>query len=272
MGISFCSFSSGSSGNCYLIKNETTAILVDAGISGKKILEGLRQTETPPEIVKAVLITHEHTDHVKGLSAVLKKLPCARPYANEATWEAVCGGRGAGGNARLCRVERGMFHTGGKFFIDDILVRTFPISHDAADPVGFSFFFGNAQISIVADTGYVTETIYREILEADLLVLESNHDVDMLKMCSYPWKTKQRILGEKGHLSNEDAGSLLCRLLAAGRKKRRVLLTHMSKENNFPEMAIQTIRNCLLEEEFYIGRHIEIEMVLREEISPLYRL
>ncbi len=262
MSISFCSFSSGSSGNSYLVTGGDTALLVDAGISGKRILEGLRHAAVSPERVRGVFITHEHQDHIRSLAALTKKLPHIRAYANEGTWAAL--------GDRVRQEQRRTFVTGRRFAVGDIEVKSFPISHDAAEPVGFSFFSGGKQVSIVTDTGHITEEIYREMEEADILVLESNHDIHMLKMCSYPWHIKQRILGKAGHLSNEDAASALCRIAAAGNKRRQILLAHLSRENNFPEMAFQTICNLLQEEEIYLGDRVRIETILKDQISPIY--
>lgn len=262
MGISFCSFSSGSSGNSYLVKSGTTALLIDAGISGKKIVEGLNYSETLLEDVKGLLVTHEHGDHIKSLSAITKKLENVVAYANEKTWSLI--------GDKVLEPKKGIFKTGEKFIIGDISIKPFNISHDAIEPVGFSFYCEGSQISIVTDTGHITEEIYEEIIDADILVLESNHDVNMLKMCRYPWSVKQRILGIEGHLSNEDAGFTLCRLIAEKSKKRQVLLAHLSKENNFPEMAFQTIKNLLQEADFYIGKNIHVEMIVKDQISEMY--
>ena len=262
MSINFCSFSSGSSGNSYLVSSRETALLIDAGISGKKILEGLASSATPPEKVKGLLVTHEHIDHVRSLSVVTKKLPFVQAYANQQTWSVL--------ENKVREERRQIFITGQRFQIGDIEVKSFPISHDAVEPVGFSFFAGGKQISIVTDTGHINDELYGEIQDADILVLESNHDINMLKMCRYPWNVKQRILGKSGHLSNEDAASVLCRLISARDKSRRILLAHLSRENNFPEMAFQTVRNLLQEEEIYLGDRVTIETIIKDQISPIY--
>ncbi|MBK5245672.1 MAG: MBL fold metallo-hydrolase [Peptostreptococcaceae bacterium] len=264
MSISFCSFSSGSSGNSYLVKSGTTALLIDAGISGRRILEGLNHSETLLEDVKGILVTHEHGDHIKSLNTITKKLPNVIAYANENTWSLI--------ENKIAETKKKIFKTGEIFDIGDIQVKPFNISHDAIEPVGFSFYYEGSQISIVTDTGHITEEIYEEIIDADILVLESNHDVNMLKMCRYPWNVKQRILGTEGHLSNEDAGGILCRLISGKSKKRQVLLAHLSRENNFPEMALQTIKNLLQEADFYIGKNVNIEMILKDQISEIYYL
>jgi len=264
MTLSFCSFSSGSSGNCYLIKSEETAILVDAGISGKRIFEGLEATDTPKDSLKAILITHEHTDHIKSIKVLTKKLKPIKAYANALTWSRL--------DDDICESQREIFATGESFKIGDIEVKTFSVSHDAVDPVGYTFRSGGKQISIVTDTGCMKEEIIDEIKEADLLVLEANHDVDMLKIGKYPWFLKQRVLGEEGHLSNTAAGETILRLLSENKKERYILLAHLSRENNFPEMAYQTVKNILEEADYYIGKHVKLNTILRDEVSIVYQI
>ena len=262
MALQFCSFASGSSGNCYLVKTDETAILIDAGISGKKIFEGLEQTGTPREKVAAILVTHEHIDHVKSLPVVSKRIPGLCVYANEATWEQI--------DRPVSEERRRVFKTGEDFYIGDLMIRPFPISHDAADPVGFSVYLGDKQISIVTDSGYVSDEIFEEILDADLLVLEANHEKEMLLFGSYPYPLKQRILGDEGHLSNVTAGECLSEIISKRPKKRRVLLGHMSRENNTPEVAMQAVRNTLEENSIYIGGELQIDVALRDCISRLF--
>ncbi|MGI6733479.1 MAG: MBL fold metallo-hydrolase [Anaerovoracaceae bacterium] len=264
MGLSFCSFSSGSSGNCYLIKSETTAVLVDAGISARKILGGLSQTGTTDEQLAALLLTHEHSDHIKSLPALMKKKDRLVAFANELTWQAI--------DKDVDPDRKRVFTPGEPFQIGDIRVNAFRVCHDAADPVGFSFYNGEKQISIVTDTGCIMEEMMEEVRNADLLVLEANHDVDMLKIGRYPWFLKQRILGDRGHLSNESAARMLVKLLSEQKKHRKILLAHLSRENNFPEMAYQTVKNILEEEDYYIGKHVELNTIVRDEVSILYQV
>lgn len=264
MTLSFCSFSSGSSGNCYLVRSNETAILVDAGISGKKIWEGLEKTGTPREMLSALLITHEHSDHTKSIGTVAKKEKSVTVYANQGTWENL--------SATVEEGQRCTFSTGDSFQIGDITVKTFAVSHDAADPVGYSFYAGDRQISIVTDTGYVKEDTMEEVADADILVLEANHDVDMLRIGKYPWFLKQRVLSDEGHLSNEAAGDALVKMISSRGKERCVLLAHLSRENNFPEMAFQTVKNVLEEAHYYIGKHVYLETLLRDQVSSLYEI
>lgn len=264
MTLSFCSFSSGSSGNCYLIKSESTAILVDAGISGRRIFECLEKANTPKEQLAGILITHEHSDHIKSVKTLVKKIKGIRAYANEKTWSRL--------DSDICEDQREIFTTGDAFSIGDIKVKTFQVSHDAIDPVGYSFYLKDKQISIVTDTGCMNDEIIGEIINADILILEANHDVNMLRIGKYPWFLKQRILGKEGHLSNEAAGETIVRIISENNKERCVLLAHLSKENNFPEMAYQTVKNILEEADYFIGKQISINTIIRDEISLIYQI
>lgn len=264
MSLKFCSFASGSSGNCYLVKSDETAILIDAGISGKRILEGLEYTQTPREEISAILVTHEHIDHVKSLPVMTKRIPDLQVYANEATWDQI--------DRPVPAERREIFTTGEDFEIGDMVIRPFPVSHDAAEPVGFSIYADGQQISVCTDSGYISEEIYEEIRTADLLLLEANHEKEMLLFGRYPYPLKQRILGDEGHLSNLTCGECLCRIAREEPKRRQVLLGHLSHENNTPEVAMQAIVNTLEEERIFIGDELRIEVARRDEISRLYKL
>lgn len=264
MSLKFCSFASGSSGNCYLVKSDETAILIDAGISGKRILEGLEYTQTPREMVSAILVTHEHIDHVQSLPVMTKRIPDVQIYANEATWDQI--------ERPVPEEYRSFFTTGEEFEIGDLVIRPFPVSHDAAEPVGFSIYGDGQQISICTDSGYITEEIYEEIRAADLLLLEANHEKEMLLFGRYPYPLKQRILGDEGHLSNLTCGECLCRIVAEEPKKRQILLGHLSHENNTPEVAMQAIVNTLEEERIFTGDELRIEVAMRDSMSKIYEL
>ena len=264
MPLQFCSFASGSSGNCYLIKNERSAILVDAGISGKKIFQGLEETGTPFENVSTILVTHEHIDHVKSLPIVTKKLPNILAWANRETWEHI--------ERPVAEGCRRVFTTGEDFQIDDFRIRPFAIPHDAAEPVGFSIYYDGRQISIVTDVGYITDEIFAEITDADLLLLEANHEKEILLMGRYPYHLKRRILGDHGHLSNVSAGECLCRLIEENRKPRQVLLGHLSRENNDPSVAMLTVTNTLQEQDIFPGDDLTVEVMLRDACSCLYEV
>ncbi len=264
MTLKFCSFASGSSGNCYLVKSNNTAILIDAGISGTRILAGLEDTETLREDISAVLVTHEHVDHVRSLPVLSKRIPGLCVYANEATWERI--------ERPVPEERRRTFATGEDFQIGDLTIRPFPVPHDAAEPVGFSVFADGRQISVCTDAGYISEEMFAEILEADLLLLEANHEKEMLLFGRYPYHLKQRILGDEGHLSNLSCGEGLCRIVNENPKKRQVLLGHLSNENNTPDVALQAIINTLEEESIFTGDDLKVDVVLRDRMSRIYEL
>ena len=264
MVLNFYSFSSGSSGNCYLVKSKEAAILIDAGISGRKILQSLESTRTSPAELDALLISHEHYDHVRSLKTVSRKIPQMRVFANSGTWEPI--------EALVDESKRAVFETGKSFWIKDVEVMPFAVSHDAAEPVGFSLRSEGKQISILTDTGCLDKNIYDEIKNADLLILEANHDVEMLKMGRYPYFVKQRILSSLGHLSNTDAANAIAKLHSEEKKERHILLAHLSKENNFPEMAYLTIKNLLEEKNHRIGAGLRVNIISRDELSALYTI
>lgn len=283
-----CSIASGSSGNCYLVRTNETAVLVDAGISGKKILEGLENASTFPEEVAALLLTHEHIDHVRSVKVLTKKIPALRTYSTIGTWMAIRMKTGA--------IDHVAISAGDRFSIGDINVTAFRLSHDAVEPVGYSFEAYGRRVTIMTDSGIVLEDAHRLLARSNLIVLESNHDVETLHFCRYPYMTKRRILGDQGHLSNEACGEELCRILeersyaaeseqASGDRcgdsdngsmaqagRMVALLAHLSKETNFPEMAFQTVRNVLEENGYYVGRDIEIAILDRDKISATYEV
>jgi len=264
MTLQFCSFASSSSGNCYMVRSENTTLLVDVGIAGKHVLAGLEAKGVTPDNINGILLTHEHVDHVKSLRMISRKAVNAGVYASKGTLSQVCD---KVSDECICPVQAQT-----AFEIGDIKVKPFRLSHDAAEPVGYSFCKGDKQITIVTDTGYISEEVFDQIKDADLLVLEANHEVNILKMGAYPYSLKRRILGDEGHLSNEAAGKCLCDMLKyRGLQKKadvpKVVLAHLSKENNTPGQAYLTIRNILFEEDYYIDRDLELDIALREEVG-----
>ena len=228
---------SGSSGNCSLIDAGKTSLLIDAGLTGKAIVSALSEVGEEPGSLSGILITHEHIDHVKGVGVLSRKydLPV---YANEATWEAMSP---LIGPIPMRNIRT--FVTGQNFYIGDLDITPFPTSHDAAEPVGYTLFSKGRRIVYMTDTGYVPESLRERAAGADLLFLESNHDVEMLKNGPYPYPLKRRILSEKGHLSNDTAGALLTKLYTTG--VRRTILAHLSRENNTERIAYATVRGAL---------------------------
>lgn len=264
MNFSICSFASGSSGNCYAVRSEESAILIDVGISGKRVFEGLDSIGIDREQIQGILITHEHTDHVKGLRIVTKKNPNWTVFSNEETGYRIADCVSSGNLVT--------FTNGDAFLIGDIKVKPISISHDAANPVGYSLFHRGMQITLLTDSGFVNQEMQEALATADIIVLEANHDVNMLKMGRYPWSLKQRVLGYNGHLSNEVAAEALVQSLNVDGKFRRVYLAHLSKENNFPQLAFQTVKNILEESDYYIGKHLSLQVFERDKPSDIFEI
>lgn len=262
MSLYFCSLASGSSGNSYLIKSETTALLVDCGISGKKILDRLKDKGVQAEEISGLLLTHEHIDHVRSVSVLNKKIKNMITYSNIETYLYV--------SDKIPEGRHFTFENGDSFVIGDILVETCSVSHDAENAVCYSFINGDSKISIVTDTGYVSDEVFQQIIDADLIALEANHDVNVLQMCRYPYSVKRRILGDRGHLSNEAAAECIACLCREFPKERVILLSHLSKENNSPEMAMISVKSYLEDEGIYLGGDLNIDVLLRDEAGKVY--
>ncbi|MGH9467545.1 MAG: MBL fold metallo-hydrolase [Terriglobales bacterium] len=226
---------SGSSGNAAVIATESTCLLLDAGFSRRELLRRLALAGIAVERLQAVLITHEHGDHVAGLARLAAKFPVP-VFLNEKTRAAL----GAAGEA-LPRVEH--FATGDSFQIGDIAVTTFAIPHDAADPVGFRFCATGVRIAFVTDLGYLPENVRQQLCGADCAVLESNHDLEMLKGGGYPWELKQRVLGRLGHLSNDTLAEFLSNGFDGS--AAHVVLAHLSENNNLPDLALLSAERAL---------------------------
>jgi len=252
MTVEFCTLASGSSGNCHFITNGRENLLIDAGLSGKMIQDKLLDIGHDPQKLTGILISHEHNDHIKGAGILSRRfdLPI---YANEPTWKAMEDKIGS-----VKSHNKKTFETKKEMNIGDIQITPFNISHDAVEPVGFILKNNNIKISIATDLGYIDEGIINKMEDSDLVVLESNHDVDMLKTGSYPYYLKRRILSDIGHLSNEAAGNAIVDLIK--KNVNKVLLAHLSRENNFPELAMITIKNILKNHGINIGSDISIDV------------
>jgi len=255
----FCSIYSGSSGNCLYVSSETTKILIDAGLTGKKIQKGLEEIGVCPSDITAMVITHEHDDHIKS-AGILSRRFNIPIYANTKTWEAMEKALG-----KISPENIKVFEGYDVFEIGDIFVKPFKIPHDAASPCGYSFMNRGSKISIATDIGYVTEEIKNNIIDSDLILLEANHDVEMLKVGPYPYPLKRRVLSDLGHLSNEDAGLALVEILNG--KTKKVILGHLSNTNNYPELALRTVISVLQMHGIIDGEHIEIDIAHRDRVG-----
>lgn len=229
---------SGSKGNAALIINEKQYFLVDMGLSCRELVKRLGEVNVKPEQLTAVFITHEHIDHVKGLATFSKKYTVPI-YSSERTWRAILVR-----NSAILRSSCHIIATNVQY--NNIRITSFEIPHDAADPHGYIFedVEQNIKCCYLTDTGFVTDTVRQAVEGADVLVLEANHDVEMLKNGRYPVLLKQRILSTRGHLSNDTAGWLLANMKE---KPRRVFLAHLSEENNLPQLALDTVQKVLKE-------------------------
>lgn len=255
----FCSLYSGSTGNSSIVQSNKTKILVDVGESAKKIAEALASINVDPFSIDAILITHEHSDHVKGLAVFSKKYNVP-VYANVETWNAMQKYK------EKLNEENIKTFTFNKFKIGDIEVNPFPIPHDAANPCGFNLFHDNKKMSIATDIGHMSKEIITNLSDSSFLLLEANYEPEILKCSSYPYMLKERIKGPNGHLSNSDAGKTISYLVDHG--LNQVMLGHLSKENNFPELAYKTVVEELIEHN-YNENSLSLSIANRYETSPI---
>ena len=257
-----CSIASGSSGNCIYVGSECAHVLVDIGISGKKMETGLNSLELTGRDIDGILITHEHSDHIKGLGVIARRygIPI---YATGGTVDAMVR------SGSLGKIPEGIFHEireDEPFLIKDLKVKPFTISHDAAQPVGYRLECGAHSVGIATDLGKYNDYIIENLQDLDALLLEANHDIRMLQVGKYPYYLKQRILGDRGHLSNENAGRLLCRLLHDNMKA--IFLGHLSRENNYEELAYETVcSEVTLGDNPYKSKDFKIQVAKRDFAS-----
>ncbi len=264
MGIKFCSLSSGSDGNCQYIETGKSRILIDAGFSGKKIEGLLSSIGVCPTTLDGIFVTHEHIDHSRGVGVLSRRydLPI---FANNNTW--------IGMNSIVGKISEKntqIFNTDDYLDIKDITINPILVSHDALEPVGYIIFYKNVKISIITDTGWVKDSIIGKIKDSNLYLMESNHDVDMLKKGSYPWSLKQRILSKHGHLSNDDAADVLGNVLSGNGET--VLLAHLSQDNNRPDLAYNTVRNSIMGLGLDVDNDMCLELSFRGKATKIYTL
>ncbi len=237
--LNFCSLYSGSSGNSLFVETENTKVLVDVGLSCKKIEEALSAIEKDPNSIDAILITHEHSDHIKGLSTISHKYDIP-VFATRETFDAM-----PTQTDKILNKNINYFYANEKFNINDLEITPFNIPHDAANPCGFTIKNNEHQLSIATDIGHMTNDIVKHLEGSELLLLESNYDTEVLKCCKYPFHLKVRIAGSTGHLSNTMSGKTISYLLKNS-NLHTAILGHLSKESNFPELAYQTVVDELL--------------------------
>ena len=231
--LKFSSLYSGSTGNSLLVQSEHSNILIDSGVSAKKIVEGLEQVGILATDIDAILVTHEHSDHVQSLGTISKKFDVP-VYANSRTWDAMPSQRD-----KIDDKNKKFFVASEHFEIGDVSIHPFSIPHDAADPCGFTFSCKDEKLGVATDIGHMTTEIMNCLEGSQFLLLEANYEPEVLKCSRYPYLLKARIAGPNGHLSNQLAGQTIANLIHSGLKE--VMLGHLSKENNFPELALKSV-------------------------------
>jgi phosphoribosyl 1,2-cyclic phosphodiesterase len=242
MGVSVSMLASGSRGNCALVSSASTKILVDAGISCRETFKRMKALSEDPHSLSAILITHEHSDHVYGLAVLAKKLriPVFMTGATHQAWSRAMRNQN-GEKPQLEKFER--FESGHSFQVGDIGVRPFTIPHDAADPVGFTFRAEGIKVGVATDLGYIPLSVRDHLRGCDVLVVESNHDVEMLRVGPYPWSVKQRVMSRVGHLSNLALADFFSN--DYDNNATFVVLAHLSEQNNHPEIARREAEKAL---------------------------
>lgn len=265
MKLEFCSLNSGSNGNTSYVAAGNTRLLIDAGLPGRSIVGMLEQIKVLPETINGILVTHEHSDHVKGVGVLSRKFHIPI-YANEATWQAMK--RTVG---EVPPHLRRVFETESDFMVGDIGVFPIPISHDTVEPVAFRLYAGNRSVAVATDMGRVSKQTLRYLSGTDLILLESNHDPEMLRHNErYPEQLKRRIMGTRGHLSNMSCAETLLHLQGTG--VRQALLGHLSEDNNTPELAMQTVLEEMIRQGVKPGRDIRLEMAWRNRVGGYFSI
>lgn len=264
--LELCSIASGSSGNCICVGSDDHHVLIDAGISGKRIENGLATIGLKADELDGIFVTHEHIDHIAGLGVMARRygLPI---YATKGTIVAVKNTKSVG------KIDEELFHevqAETPVAVGDLQIEPIAISHDAAEPVAYKTECGTHKMAVVTDLGNYDQKIIEKLQDLDALLLEANHDIHMLQVGAYPYPLKQRILGDRGHLSNERSGQLLGQLLHD--KFGTIMLGHLSKENNYEELAYETVRLEVTQgDNPYQADDFPMYVAKRDAVSPIIR-
>ncbi len=254
-----CTLFSGSSGNSIFIEKEKSGILVDIGVSCKRLEENLRRQKISPYVIKGVLITHEHSDHIAGVSVFARKYKIP-VYANELT---IRKAKSIMKSSELIDFKR--INIGETFVVDKFTCKAIQVSHDAISPVAYKIDTGDSIISVVTDTGILSEYMVQELKGSDLIFLEANYDEEMLWNGPYTWPLKQRVNSYYGHLSNEQSAIAASELIKSGTK--RIVLIHLSKNNNRPNLAYEYINSFLFDLGLVNGQDYSLTIAPRYEPS-----
>ena len=264
MQLALCPLFSSSSGNSVYVSLGGVRLLVDAGVSAARIEANLRELGVDARELDAILVTHDHIDHIRGLAVLCRRygLPV---YANEGTWQAILS-REPGFPMRCART----FYTGENFYIGGVNVHPFPIPHDAAEPVGYTLECQGLRCAIATDIGHLDETWLSAVAGAQAVVLEANHDQGMVERGAYPLRLKRRILGRNGHLCNGDCASAVIELAKKG--AQAIFLSHLSADNNLPELAYNTVCEALERAGYSVGGDVRVMVSRRDRVSDLLLL
>ena len=264
VSVKFCPIASGSSGNSIYIGTKDTHILIDVGISGKKLIEGLEEIKIDSKKIDAIFLTHEHKDHVKGAGIISIKynIPI---YATIGTWESIKDTIGY-----ISENNKKFVYSGENCVINDMCLTPFNIPHDANEPVGYNIFADKYKMTVATDIGHITDSICENLYNSDVLLIEANHDEDMLRNGSYTWSLKQRILSDKGHISNETAGKVIVNVMT--KRLKHIFLGHLSNENNRPYLAYETVEKILNQNNIHLGKHLKMDMAARYSVSRAVEL
>lgn len=250
MSMHFSVLASGSTGNAIYVETDQNSFLVDAGLSGKQMEALFQKIDRRIKDLTGILVTHEHSDHIKGIGILARKynLPI---YANEKTWKAM--DPLIGNVPTEQKFEFGMEKVQSFGSLD---IESFGVSHDAAEPMFYTFHHEGRKLVLVTDTGYVSDRMKGIISNANTYVFESNHDVDMLRMCRYPWSIKRRILSDVGHVSNEDAAIAMSEVF--GDQTKSIYLAHLSKDNNMKDLARMSVSQTLESKGIKVGEQFDL--------------
>ncbi|AKA71316.1 MBL fold metallo-hydrolase [Clostridium scatologenes] len=251
----FCPLYSGSSGNSIFISSNNTKVLVDAGLPGKSIEKALEHIGENPADIDGIFVTHEHIDHTKGVGVLSRKYDIPI-YTNAPTWDSMSKTIGKIKEKNIKILQSNCIS------IKDMDITSYKISHDAAAPSGYSLSCKNKKACIATDLGFFSTEIRKTLEDADVALLESNHDVEMLKFGPYPYNLKKRILSNIGHLSNDDCGKAIVNIVNS--KFKKIILGHLSKTNNYPELAYQTVLNILNEAKIDLNKDLNISVAKRD--------
>ncbi|KGR91881.1 metallohydrolase [Ureibacillus massiliensis 4400831 = CIP 108448 = CCUG 49529] len=257
----FSVLASGSTGNAVYVENDEHAFLVDVGLSGKKMEQLFAKIDRDMSKLSGILVTHEHSDHIKGLGVVARKYKIP-VFANEKTWQAMDGHIG-----NIPTEQRFHFDMEAVQSFGSLSIESFAVSHDAIDPMFYVFHEGDRKLVIITDTGYVSDRMKGIIRGADTFVFESNHDIGMLQMGRYPWSIKRRILSDVGHVSNEDAAIAMSEVVFE--KPTHIYLSHLSKDNNMKDLARMSVTQTLQSNGIITGEFVHLHDTDAEEPTLL---